>query len=255
MRNRLSRGFTVLEFIVAMTLALIITALVLSVAADEALTERVSETASAVRNIQSMAQQAYSGSPGFADAAGNTPTMPSLYLLDNGAPIGVSAHPAIPTAPVATDFSNEWGGAFTVGVQSTGTAPPPVPPCTGAPVPTNDLLVITLSGIPAKACGAIAVAVAPSSYDTTVNGSLVPLVPAPTSTSQGRGSIGSLAGLCSQSSNTLIIRSLKPVSPSLMQDYPYAKPATEAQAAACSAIQYNRVYAAMQAREAAQAAL
>lgn len=255
MSNRFSKGFTVLEFIVAMVLALIITALVLTTASDQALAERVGETSSAIQNIQAMADSAYMGSPGYTDASGNTASLPALYLMDNSAPIGISAHPAVPTAPVAADFSNEWGGSFTVTVQSSGNVPPPVAPCTGASQPADDLLTITLSSIPANACGALVMAVAAHDYDTYVNGALVPLSPAPTGTSQGRGSVGSLAGLCSQASNTMVFRSLKPINSNSLQEYPYAPPATQADANACMAAQYDRVSAAMQARETAQAAL
>jgi prepilin-type N-terminal cleavage/methylation domain-containing protein len=255
MRRTVAPGFTLLEFIIAIVLGLIITSLTLVVGADHINDQQAQDATFAVRQITLMANGAYSQNTGYITREGERVSMPILYGLDQTVPRGVVNAAAEGAAPGVGDFQNVWGGTYTVSTgNSVATA---AGACGGAVAPPNDLLVVTLTNVPPKACNQLIGSLAPEVYDTTVNGALVGLGPLPGGGVQGRSAVRySQAGpLCSrQDRSTLVFRTLKPINFAQLRNNPMTNTLTPTEAA-CVLPQYNRVQAALAARETAQLAL
>lgn len=100
-------------------------------------------------------------------------------------------------------YHTPWGGDFSLAPSSSS-------------VGSNDLAAITLTGVPKSQCQQIATIVSPTIYDTTVNGSVVPLGPPPTTQMPGRANVdfNKLQALCNNS-NTMVFRQLKNLNPTL----------------------------------------
>lgn len=258
MRARsLSRGFTVIEFMLALMLGMLVVAVGLSVGYQHAQDVKAQEVGQAILQVRADADAAYSMSIGYVTMDGTQANLPDLYVLDNRLPMGVvNGNPDPAAKPAVADLTNEWGGQFTMGVESsTNTA---TPACSAAPVgPAHDLLTITVDKVPSSVCMSLITQLSPQMYDTYVNGQLVALTPPPGNGVPGRRAVDvTQAGpLCSASDvATIKFRSLKPLMPSSLRGYPLTSTMTAAEAA-CVQPQYDRVENAMAARETAQNAL
>lgn len=257
MSASLSRGFTLVEFMLALVLGMLVVAVGLSVGYQHAQDVKAKEAGQSVLQVRDLADSAFSMNIGYITSDGILANLPDLYTLDNRLPLGVVNGNADPIAkPAATDLKNEWGGQFSVGVESSTTTATPA--CQPGPAgPAHDLLTITLDQVPSSVCVGMITQVAPQMYDTYVNNKLVALTPAPGNGVPGRRAVDiSKAGpLCSAGPTaTLKFRSLKPLMPSSLRGNPLTTTMTATEAA-CVQPQYTRVENAMAAREAAQAAL
>jgi hypothetical protein len=215
------------------------------------------ELTSAILQVRAKADAAYSQGTGYITSTGTTVTLPELFTYDAQLPLGITNAATGTNTPTAAQLGNEWGGSFTVGVQSS--TPSSLPACatTGAG-PANDLLTITVSKIPAGVCTQLIATIAPQVYDTQVNGHLVALSPAPGNGVQGRSGVNftKSGSFCTSAAagNTLQFRSLKPLDFSTLRQNPMTTTMTAAESA-CVTPQYNRVTNAQVARENAQLAL
>ena len=251
-RNQL--GFTLIEFILGLVISMIVVATVLAVGISQRQDQEAVETEFAVTSLKAQAQNAYSQSMGFMTADGTPITTQDLFSYGQIFPRGVVNTAPPGTVPTDSQITNDWGG--TIAVSADNSVPTSPAPCGGAARPPYDLLRITLTKVPAKACSQMVGTLAPQSYDTYVNGSLVALDPAPSSAGPGRSSVrySQAAPLCNHDQNTLVFRSLKPLALYTLRSYPPTTNLTPSESA-CTLPEYNRVQNAMAAREAAQAAL
>lgn len=249
-----SKAFTLVEFMLALVISTIIVALVVSVAMDHDQDQRAEEAAYAVTALRQEAEAAYSNNMGFMTYNGAQITGPTLFTYDKRFPRGVINTAAPGALPTAAQITNYWGGTFTVSSDSSVATSPG--PCGGAARAPNDLLKISLTQVPIKACVQMASILAPKSYDTTINGTLVGLDPAPDAAGPGRRNVRyEQAGpLCVDAGNTLVFRSLKPLALNTLRGYPPTTNLTPTEAA-CTLPEYNRVQNALTAREDAQSAL
>lgn len=156
----------------------------------------------------------------------------------------------IPDGSVASGFRHFWGGQIAIGAASTdgGT--------------TRDLLTITLSDISPEVCIDLVGRIAPRMYDTRINGSLVGMRPARTPDSQGRNHIRveRAVSLCGANKSQVLFRYLKPLDYSVFRSLPVTTtftpghtPGSDAETAILA--NYNRIEAALNAKEAAQLAI
>lgn len=255
MSLRSSRGFTLIEFIIALVLGLLIVAVGLSVGFGRAQDANAQELQSAITQVRQTADGAYAQSIGYVTSDGVPVSGPGLFALDNRLPEGV-VNTAPSGSPTAAQIQNGWGGAFSLGVESTTASATPA--CAAGPSgAANDLLTITVDKIPSKACITLLSGLAPQMYDSYVNGKLVALSPGPGNGVQGRSGVNvSQAGpLCSaQPVASIKFRSLKPVNIADLRSNPMTSTMTATEQA-CVTPQYNRIQNAMAAREAAQSAL
>jgi len=162
-------------------------------------------------------------------------------------------------------FSNAWGGTWSLSTTSSALFPSI----------TLDLATITMTGVPNRACTTIISDLSPGLYDTQVNGTLVGLTPVKTTTSPGRDrlNMSQALPLCAHDTNTLVLRRLKSYSVSQMRWGPAVLDAVNAhegdqvtsvdvngnpvytsQPGNVTA-NFNRIKAAMTARETAQLAI
>lgn len=250
-----SRGFTLIEFILALILGMLVVAVGLSIGYQHAQDVDGQELEGAILRVKTTADSAYGQSAGYVSSTGTVVTLPELYSYDTRLPIGVTNNAPGTDAPTAAQLGNEWGGVFTVTAQnSTATA---LRSCaTAGPVAPRDLLTITISKIPAGVCSHMIGVIAPQAYDTTVNGALVALAPEPGAGLPGRSGVNytKSGGLCADAGSTLRFRFLKPLDFSTLRQSPMTTTMTASEAT-CVQPQYTRVMNALDAREAAQAAL
>lgn len=119
----------------------------------------------------------------------------------------------------------------------------------------NDLLVLSTAQIPAKECIGLVIRMAPGIYDMRVNNNLVKLTPEPGNGALGRSDAepAQVATLCNSSSNTVSVRKLKSINFAAMRHDGFG--AFTGNEATVITPLYNRMEAAMTAREAAQSSL
>lgn len=251
MSLRRSAGFTLIEFLVALVLGMLVVAVGLGIGYQHAQDAQVQELQTAVFSVVDQANNTYATNIGYQASDGTTPTMPSLFALDNRFPYGIVNQTSGQTTPTTAQVGTNWG-AFTVGVESTSMAATPA--CQVAPVgAANDLLTMTITQLPDKACAGLMTGVAPSMYDTYVNGSLVALVANGAGSRQGVNQ-AKAGPLCTGGNNTVKFRFLKPLRFGDLRNQPMTTTMT-AQEQACVVPQYTRIQNAMAARESAQNAL
>jgi Tfp pilus assembly protein FimT len=141
-------------------------------------------------------------------------------------------------------FHVPWGGVFTLGASSSS-------------VDTDDLVSVTLTKVPQRQCQDMATTLSPSLYDTTVNGKVVALTPAPTTQMPGRTNVdfSKLQTLClATDNNTMVFRQMKTLDATLFvhpDDFDRQVFVLNTELAA----QRQRRAAAIQAREAVQSGL
>lgn len=119
----------------------------------------------------------------------------------------------------------------------------------------NDLLVLSTAQIPPKECVGLVIRMAPGIYDMRVNNNLVKLTPEPENGALGRSDAepAQVARLCDNSSNTVSVRKLKSINFAAMRHDGFG--AFTGNEATVITPLYNRMEAAMTAREAAQSSL
>lgn len=151
---------------------------------------------------------------------------------------------------VASGYRHFWGGQFAVGAASTDGGI------------TQDLLTITLSDINPDVCIDLVGRLAPRMYDTRVNGSVVGLQPARTPLAQGRNHIRveQAVSLCGNGNSQVLFRYLKPLDYSIFRSLPVTTTFTpgntpDSDAETAIVANYNRIEAALNARETAQLAI
>lgn len=237
------QGFTLVEFMLALAVAAIIIIAALTLYTAQMENVRAQKTVYAIQDLEETANSNYANNTSYSTIEGALADLPTLYVLTQEVPEGV-VYTAPPAGnPTAAAFANLWGGTFTISTNNSVSG-------------TNDLIVFSLSQIPHDSCVSIMNALAPVQYDTTVNGTLVGLSPPANAANNGRYTLNmnQALGLCQTSNNTMVFRLLKPLNFLQMRNYPLAGTMT-AQESAWITPQYNRVQAAMAAREAAQVAI
>ena len=238
----------------ALVIGVIITAIVVSVAVDQQNDAHTQEAAYAVQAIRTQADAAYANSLGYMTTDGAPVTMQALFGYDQRFPRGVYNTATPGTAPTDDQITNTWGGTYAVTANNTVASAPGA--CGQAARPPQDLLAITLTQVPSKACNQLIGTLAPQMYDTYINTTLVGLDPAPSAAGPGRRGVRytQAAPLCDHATNTLVFRWLKPLDFNTLRSYPQTTVMTAAEQA-CLQPQYTRVQDANTAREAAQLAL
>lgn len=217
-----------------------IMAVVFSAYASKSDQTRVTQSVDAINRLIDVADRAYANRVGYDQLnASNVLEPVTLSRLREAAK-------ELPDAiPERSDGStaNPWNGVWEVGSDSTDGA-------------TADLLTVRMDQVPTAACIQLVGLLAPTLYDTQVNGELVGLEPARTAESLGRSQTrpGMLSARCAQDSNDLTFRYLKPVDYTFLRGQPLTSTLTSAESAAITP-SYTRIEAAMVAREAAQVAL
>jgi type II secretory pathway pseudopilin PulG len=251
MSRRRSLGFTLIEFLIALILGMLVVTVGLWLGYQNAQDAQVQELQTAIGSIVNQANATYATNVGYQALDGTTPSMPSLYALNSRLPYGIVNETANQGTPTAAQVGTNWG-PITVGVASTTTSGTPA--CQSTPVgPANDLLTITVSNLPDRACAGLITAVSPTMYDSYVNNSLVGLVP--NGMGDRLGVNQAQAGpLCTGNNNTVEFRSLKPLQFADLRNNPITTTMTAAEQA-CVVPQYTRIQNAMTARETAQNAL
>ena len=185
------------------------------------------------------ASMAYASEPGYrlSNAGNRLITNENLSEDTGGLPEGFVS------TTNTTQYGNFWGGQSTISAESSnGTV--------------FDLLTLTFTNLPSRVCVDLVNRIAPRVYDTRVNNTLVGLTPARTREGLGRSSVkpGQMVPLCQQAANTIKFRHLKPFNFTVLRSQPIGDTMTPAEAAAITP-NYNRIEAALTARETAQNAI
>lgn len=240
-----SRGFTLVEFLLALLVGAVAMLGVWVAYNDRLETIKAQKTAVAVKTLIADANHVYANSQTFtsqrngagavatfADVAAAVPTLPEgLVVVSSGS---------------GSSYSNYWGGTFGMTVENSD-----------GPSGTNrDMLVFTLDSLPSTACLTLLTNMGLNVYDMRINGTLVGLTPAATAAAQNRNQIrfDQAVPLCFSTGNRVVLRTLKEYSYALMRYHPFL-PTMNAEESARVLPQYNRIETAMARREAAQLAL
>lgn len=249
-------GYTIIEFMLALALGIVIVAVSVALGVQRSKDVQNQAMGQAVLRVKAMANAACAQSISYMDANGNPVTLPFLYSLNDRLPIQIVNTAAAGSTPTASQLKDIWGGSIILGVESTTNSATPA--CAAGPTgPANDLLTITLNNVPSSACMQVIGIVAPHMYDTYVDGNLIKLDPPPSAGAPGRNAVDPVqAGpFCSSgSTHTLKFRALKPLNFANLRDHPMTTHITASELA-CVQPQYNRIQAALAARETAQQAL
>lgn len=258
--RRVTKGFGLIEVLLVLAIAAIITALAIRQFHEQSETQEALTAAAGIVRLEDIANQLYANSLGY-DQTYVTPTstQPFTYngsgatapadmvtLYESQATWPTAFNVALPASgtPTDADFTSPWGGAVTVGTASTDGV-------------TQDLLTITLASVPPDVCTTLLSILAPDQYSTTVNGNLVGLSPPPDAAGNGYTQVNwSQAGpLCNASTgNTIVFSVLKPLNFFNLR-HPIVTPTLSPTEAAMLNPEYARVINAIAARNAAQGAL
>ena len=253
MRARLplfrSRGYSLIELILTLGIGSIIAMAVWSVFGERQVLVRATKQAQAVHSIFYQADRAYASSIEFTVGDGAGGVLPL-----NLERLSVAARGDLPAELIGDpgDFTNEWGGRWTL---STGSA-------TGA---FQDLAILETDQVPQSECRMMLQQVSPFIYDTYVNGSLVGLQ-LNEADSLYRNSLNFTQALplCQGGNNTLRFRKIKDINlTELRRRRPFYGDLTEEERGDAVSERYkqdylthfNRIQAAMTSRENAQLAL
>jgi hypothetical protein len=236
-------GFALIELLLVLGVGVLIISLVWSTYASRNEDVKVVRTLDGLNRLVDIADSSYSTTAGYSRVVGATTqyaTVADLHasakeLPDSILDLGAGA------------YSNLWGGTWTASVEnSTGTA--------------ADLLALTVTQLPSYACLQLVGFASPKMYDTTINGTLVGLSPARTTAVLGRSEIRvpTTVSLCAAATNTIKFRHFKPVDYTMLRNHPFGQTLDPNPASVENTVYvptYNRVEAAITAREAAQVAL
>lgn len=238
-----ARGFALIELLLVLGVGVVMMIAVWATFAQRNQDLKVSQSFDTIEQLGLLADSAYSTSPGYwlnGPMGAEPVTLQKLQSV-------IDELPETIIDQGGGNYTNPWAGAWTVGAANSVAG-------------TNDLLVMTMAGLPTQACITLVSRMAPRQYDTRVNGTLVGLTPARTTTANGRSAVrgGQLIPLCQQNQNTVIFRRMKPVDYTLLRDQPM-NPNTLTTGTGSETERYlpvfQRVEQAMAAREAAQVAL
>ena len=240
---RTMRGFSLIELMLSMTIAIFITVAVYwgySVMRDD---QRVQETYALIDLLINDAAMASFSSSDFQvrDASGN-PT-----ALNNAAVLAIRANES--EYPSGTSFDGDliyhpFDGTVTISTNSTDGS-------------TQDLIRVDVENVPTKACLRLLSKFSGAMYDMYVNDNLVGLAPEATEGSVGRSELRpeQAAPLCNEDSRVEVsFRKLKDINFSEMRVKPIGNVLNADEQAKIQPI-YDRYQNAMDDREAAQLAL
>ncbi len=247
---RRQKGLALVELIITLGIGSLIALSVWVAYADRRVISNGTTQAFAVTDLMDLADRSYSSSIGFAIGSGSTAQPLSLDRL------AVAANNELPSgvAVAGGSYVNNFGGPWSMAAESTNGGT------------TLDLVAVETSGIPRGECQVMLQQVAPFIYDTTVNGNLVGLErTAGNSELTTRNSLnfGQALPLC-QASNTMKFRRLKSIRlTDLRRVRPLPSTLTDEEQGLNPSFSYqenylfhyNRVQAALNARESAQAAI
>lgn len=243
------KGYTLTELILTLGIGAIIASAVWRVYAERRVMDRASRHAEAIQGLFRAADRTYAQSIEYAtvDNAGAKVNV----SLDRLA-AAMSGDVPKEVVPLASGYSNYWGGTWVVSTASTASG-------------IADLAVVETTLVPQAECRVILQQVSPFVYDTYVNGRLVGLqMTSGTTVARNSLNYAQALPLCS-ASNTMRFRKLKELELSeLRQIQPFSGPLTPAERGDIPATRhyqqaylphYNRVRDALAARETAQQAL
>lgn len=240
-------GFSLVELMLALGIGVLVMAAVYAAYDSRRDDAEVSVLVADLDNLVYKANMAYAGNGEYAETGGTTVPLTTQRL--NNATGGLPAA-FIPDTNYASGFRHYWGGQATLATASTN----------GGTV--RDLLTVSLEDVSPDVCLTLVGLVAPRTYDTRVDGTLVGLTPARSAGSMGRFNIrvSQVSDLCAQDQNDVVFRYIKPLNYSVFRSLPVTKtfvPGESADSDEATAIvaNYNRVEAAMDARETAQLAI
>lgn len=240
-------GFSLVELMLALGIGVLVMAAVYAAYDGRRDDAEVSVLVADLDNLVYKANMAYAGNSQYAETGGTVVPLTTQRL--NNATGGLPAA-FIPDASMASGFRHYWGSQVTLGTASTN----------GGVL--RDLLTVSLENVEPEVCLTLVGLVAPRTYDTRVDGTLVGLTPARTASSLGRFNIrvDQVAPLCSQAQNDIVFRYLKPLNYAMFRSVPVTKtfvPGESTDSDEATAIQanYTRVETAMNARETAQLAI
>lgn len=232
-------GFTLVETLLALGLGILVMVAVYIGYATKRTDAEIEILDTAIDVVISKASMAYSSEPGYRLNNGSNRLITSENLAADvgGLPEGFVA------TGNAAQYNNFWNGQANITAQSSNGS-------------IYDLLTITLTNLPTRVCVDLVNRVAPRVYDTRVNNSLVGLTPARNREGLGRNAVkpGQMVPLCQQNGNTVQIRHLKPFNFTIIRSQPIGQTMTAAEDAAITP-NYNRIEAALTARETAQNAI
>lgn len=262
------QGYSLIEVIFAIGIGLAITAAVWEAYSDQRVVSRTTNQGKTVVDLFEQLNWVYSNNISFQ----TQPLFDPLIAGQSNPPPGTSAN-ALVSQPASMDqlvaanngalpegiqlnngeYQNIWGGTWDVDVGSTDGGL------------TNDLLAVSINGVPGTECSLLIQQLAPSMYDTTVNNTLVGLTPARTNIDPGRQTVDfeQAFPLCNDDEpNTIVFRRLKEIQLSdLRRIKPLTGTLTNEERGETTAnrhhrisylSQFNRVQNALNARETAQ---
>lgn len=239
-RTKTTRGFALLELLMALGIGVLMMAAVWAVFGQREQDLRVQKAFDAIEQLVTVADTGYASSEGYwvTTASGvQAITLQRLHALIVELPDSI-IHQG------GTTYTNPWGGNWTVGSASTASG-------------NRDLMVITLTDLPVQSCITLVSRMAPRMFDTRVNSSLVGLTPARTQNAAGRDRVRTdqLIGLCEDGDNTVAFRRLKPVDYTMLRSQPMNPNTLSAWDTTHYLPAFQRIEQAMTAREAAQVAI
>lgn len=237
--RKLNVGFTVLELMMVMAIGVFVATLSWTVYRSARADTRVNQHADLLRYVVASADSVTMTRNDYQipNGSGATPITAAAIVALTGTQ---NMFPSGSTGSTAGIYGPLGQVAVTT-ASSAGSA--------------NDLLVLTTTQVPARECSRLVVRMAPGVYDMRINNSLVRLTPAPENGSLGRSDAegGQVATLCGNGNNTVTIRKLKYINFAAMRHDGFGEFTGDEEAVITPL--YNRMEAAMAAREAAQSAL
>ena len=240
-------GFSLVELLLALGIGVLVMAVAFMAYDTRRSDAEVNVLDADIDALIYKANMAYSNSNQYVQTAGSPDPITAQGLNDA---VGGLPNAFIPDSGVPSGFSHFWGGEVVLGAASSN----------GGAI--LDLFTITLFSIPPEVCIDLVGRLAPRMYDTQVDGGLVGLQPARTAARQGRNAIRveQVAPLCAGNENDIVFRYLKPLNYSMFRSLPVTPSFTSGETPGSdeeTAIlgNFNRIEAAINAREAAQIVL
>lgn len=243
MRKHTQSGFSLVELLLALGIGVLVMAAAFMAYDTRRSDAEVNVLDADIDALIYKANMAYSNSNQYVQTAGSVAPITAQRLNDV---VGGLPNAFIPDSEAPSGFNHFWGGEVVIGAASTN----------GGTI--RDLLTITLFNIPPEVCIDLVGRLAPRMYDTNVNGTLAGLKPARIAARQGRNAIRveQVAPLCAGDENDIVFRYLKPLNYSIFRSLPVSSSFTPGSGEETAVLDnFNRIEAAMNAREDAQIAL
>jgi len=238
MRNK-NKGFSILELMMVMVVAIGVAALVWTGYSSTRSETKVRQQMDLIRYVIASADSITMTRSDYLipSSSGTTP-------LDTAAIIGLTG-----TQNILPPGASAGGGVLygPVGQVSVGTS--------SSVGSANDLVSVSIPGVPRKECIALVIKAVPGVYDIRVNNQLVGLYPAPSNGAQGRSDAdpAQVQQVCNAATNTVVIRKLKNINFAALRHDGFDL-FTGNEETVITPL-YNRTEAAIAAREAAQNSL